>query len=170
MTVPSGTAESGRPSHLHKADGRGRAAPCQIRGQDAAPGMAARARSGCSVPFHPSLPTEEGHKSTPLTSISHKGSHPVKMGKHIPCARNLRCHNSHIQTTVGSSPTEALAHLFTSPFPLSNTLTQLLSGISAGMEELSAARAMGTKIQGRKGQQTGFCNSPGCRDGQVWHK
>lgn len=45
-------------------------------------------------PFSPSLPTEEGPKSTPLTSISHKGFlYPVEMGKHISCARNphLRC-------------------------------------------------------------------------------
>ena len=133
--------------------------------------MAARARSGCSMPFQPSLPTEDGHGSTPLTGISHKGfPHPVETGKNISCARNphLRC-QGHMPTSRPHLD-QVLAHLLTSPFPLPSTLPWLLSGISAGMEELSTARATGTETQGTKGQQTGFCNSPGCHDGQLWHK
>lgn len=49
---------------------------------------AAGACSGCSVPFRPSLPTEEGHKSR--ASLTKGFPSPVEMGKRVSRARNPR--------------------------------------------------------------------------------
>ena len=89
-----------------EADARGRV-------QGAAPaGMAARACSGCCVPCHPLLPTEEGHKPTPLTSTSRKGFPcPVETDKHVSRARNphLGC-QGHVPTRKARQGIDPLRH------------------------------------------------------------